>query len=80
MDKSDSTIPLIFTLIVNKFSDVPKDFHDKPLPICDTQPEIESNSKEFTYHPDIDFDEDVDDDFANDQNDEELDDDIYRRV
>ena len=70
VNKSDSTIPLIFTLIVNEFSNVPKDFHDKPLPICDTQPEIESDSKEFTYHPDID------DDFANDQVHEELRDDV----
>jgi len=34
-----------------------------------TQPEIEYDSEEFAYYPDIDsdFDEDVDDDFTDDQ-------------
>ena len=75
MDKPDSTIPPIFTPVVKEFSDVLKEFQDKPSPICDTQPEIESDSKEFTYHPDIDSDEDVDD-FADDQVHEELGDDV----
>ena len=47
VDKSDSTIPSIFTSVVEEFSDVLKEFQDKPLPICDTQPEIESDSKEL---------------------------------
>jgi len=59
VEKPNSTIPLIFTLMVKEFSDVPKKFQDKASPICDTQPEIESDSKEFTYHPDINSDEDV---------------------
>ena len=54
-----------------------KVFQDKSPPICDTQPEIESDSEEFTYHSDIesDFDEEVDDLTDNEVN-EELDDDI----
>ena len=72
IDKPDSAIPPIFTSVVKEFSDVPKEFQDKSSPICDTEPEIESDSKEFTYHPDIDSDEDVDDDFADDQVHEEL--------
>jgi len=67
VDKPDSTIPPIFTLMVKEFSDVPKKFQDKSSPICDIQPEIESDSKKFTYHPDIDSDEDVDGDFTYDQ-------------
>jgi len=55
MDKPDSAIPLIFTFVVKEFSDVPK--KDKPSPICDTQHEIESDFKKFTYHPDIDSDD-----------------------
>ena len=39
------------------------------------QSEIESDSKKFTYHPDIDSDEDVDD-FADDQVHKELGDDV----
>ena len=66
MKKPDSTIPPIFTPVVKEFSDVPKEFQGKPSPICDNQSEIESDSKKFTYHPDIDSDEDVDD-FTNDQ-------------
>ena len=66
MDKPDSTIPPIFTPVVKEFSDVPKEFQSKPSPICDNQSEIESHSKKFTYHPDIDSDEDVDD-FTDDQ-------------
>ena len=76
MDEPDSTIPSIFTLMVKEFSDVPKEFHDKPSPICDNQFEIESDSKEFTYHPDIESDVDVDDDFVDDQVYEELRDDV----
>ena len=76
MDKPGSTIPPIFTPVVKEFSDVSKELQDKPSPICDTQPESESDSKEFTYHPDIDSDEDVDDDFADDQVHEELGNDV----
>jgi len=76
VDKPNSTIPPIFTLVVKEFSDVPKEFQDKPSPICDNQPEIESNFKEFTYHPDIDSDEHIDDDFADDQVREEVGDDV----
>ena len=36
VDMLDSTIPLMFTLIVKEFSDVPKEFQDKQSPICDT--------------------------------------------
>jgi len=75
VDKPDSIIPLIFTPVVKEFSDVPKEFQDKLSPICDTQSEIESDFKEFTYHPDIDSDENVDD-FADDQVHEELGDDV----
>ena len=64
VDKSNSTIPLIFTPVVKEFSDILKEFQDKLSLICDTQPEIESDFKEFTYHSDIDSDEDVDDDFV----------------
>ena len=53
MDKPDSAIPPIFIPFVKEFSDVPKEFQDKLSPICDNQPEIESDYKEFTYHPDI---------------------------
>ena len=49
---------------------MPKEFQDKPPPIRDTQLEIESDSEEFTYHPDINSDEDVNDDFVDDQVDE----------
>ena len=42
----------------------------------DTQLEIEPDSKEFIYHLDINSDEDVDDDSANDQVHEELGDDV----
>ena len=45
MDKPDITIPPIFTHIVKEISDVPKEFKDKPSPICDNQPEIESIPK-----------------------------------
>ena len=76
VDKPDSTIPLIFTLVLKAFHIVPKEFQDKPPPICGTQPEIESDSEEFTYHPDIDFGEDLDDDFIDDQVNEELSGDI----
>jgi len=76
VDKPYSTIPLIFTPVVKEFSEVSKEFQDKPSPIYDNQPEIESDFKEFTYHPDIDSDEDVDDDFADDQVHVELGDDI----
>jgi len=76
MNKLDSTIPLIFTPVVKEFSDILKEFQDKLSLICDTQPEIESDFKEFTYHPDINSDEDVDDDFADDQVHEELGDDV----
>jgi len=62
--------------VVKEFSDIPKEFQDKPSHICDNQPKIESDFKEFTYHPDIDSDEDVDDDFTNDQVHEELGDDV----
>ena len=62
--------------MVKEFSDVSKEFQDKLSPIFDTQPEIESDSKEFTYYPDIDSDKDVDDDFIDDQVHEELGDDI----
>ena len=72
MDKLVSIIPPIFTPVVKEFSDVPKEFQDKLSPICDTQSEIESDFKKFTYHPDIDSDEDVDDDFTDDQVHEEL--------
>ena len=75
MDKPDSTIPPIFTHVVKEFSDVPKEFQDKPSHMYN-QPEIESDSKEFTYHPDIDSDEDINDDFADDQVHEELGDDV----
>ena len=78
MDNSDSTIPLIFTPVVKEFSDVPKEFQDKSSPICDSQPEIEYDCKEFTYHPDINSDKDVDDDFVGDQVHEELRDDIVK--
>ena len=66
--------------MLKEFSDVVKKFQDKPSPIYDTQPEIESDSEEFTYHSDIDsdFNEDIDNDFADDQVDEELDDDIVQ--
>ena len=64
--------------MVKEFSDVTKEFQDKPSSICDTQLEIESDFKEFTYHPNIDSDEDVDYDFTDDQVHEELEDD--RRV
>ena len=60
--------------MLKEFHDIPKDFQDKSSPICDIQPEIESDFKEFTYHTDIDSDEDVDDDFADDQVHEEGDD------
>jgi len=75
-----STILPVVTSTLKKFSDVSKEFQDKPIPICDTQPEIEIDSDEFIYRPDIDsdFDEDVDDDFADDQVDEELGDDIVQ--
>ena len=76
MDKLDITIPPIFTLVVKEFSDVLEEFQDKPSPICDNQPDIESDSKEFTYHPDIDSDEDVDDNFADGQVHEKLEDDV----
>ena len=66
VDKPNSTIPLIFTPVIKEFRDVPKEFQDKPSPICDNQPDIESDSKEFTYHLNIDSDEDIDDDFADD--------------
>ena len=64
--------------MITDFGDVPKEFQDKQPLIRDTQPEIESDSKEFTYNPDIDsdFDEDVNDDFADDQVDEELGNDV----
>ena len=48
VNKPDSTIPLIFILVVKEFSDVPEEFQDKSSPICDNRPEIESDSKEFT--------------------------------
>ena len=59
VDKPDSIIPPIFTLIVKEFSDVPKEFQDKPPPICDTHPDIEYDSEEFTYHPDINSDKEL---------------------
>jgi len=61
VDKPNSTIPPKFTIVVKEFNDVPKEFQDKPPLICDTQPEIEYDSEEFTYHPDINFDK-IDDD------------------
>jgi len=76
VDKLNRTIPPIFTSVVKKFSDLLKEFQDKPSHISDNQPEIESDSKKFTYHPDIDSDEYVDDDFLNDQVHEELGDDV----
>ena len=78
MDKPDSTITPIFTPVIKEFRYVLKEFQDKSSPICDNQPEIESDSKEFTYHPDIDSNEDVDDDFADDQVHEELGDDVVK--
>ena len=59
IDKLDSAIPPIFTPVIKEISDVPKEFQDKPSSICDNQSEIESDSKEFTYHPDINSDENV---------------------
>jgi len=61
-----STISPVITSVLKQFSDIPKEFQDKPPPTCDTQLEIESDSGEFTYHSNIDsdFDEHVDDDFA----------------
>jgi len=76
MDKPDNTIPPIFTLVVKEFSDVLKEFQDKPSLIRDNQLEIECDFKEFTYHTDIDSDEDVDDDFADNQVYEVLGDDV----
>jgi len=64
--------------VVKEFSDVSKQFQDKPSPIYDIQFEIESDSKKFTYQRDIDSDEDVDDDFADDQVHEELGDDVVK--
>ena len=56
--------------MLKEFSVVPNESQDKP-PICDTQPEIESDFDEFIYHPYIDFnfDEDINDDLTNDQDD-----------
>ena len=76
MDKPDSIFPPIFTLTVKEFSDVSKEFQDKPSLICDNQPEINMIPKKFTYHPNIDSDENIDDDFADDQVHEELGDDV----
>ena len=60
VDKPDSTIPQIFTPVLKTFHIVSKEFEDKIPLICDSQPEIEYDSEEFTYHPDIDFDENLD--------------------
>ena len=71
---------MVITFVLKEFTDVAKKFQDKPSPIYDTQPEIESDSEEFTYYSDIDsdFDEDIDNDFADDQVDEKLGDDIVQ--
>ena len=55
--------------MITEFSDVPNEFQGKPPPICDNQPEIESDSDEFTCHSyiDSDVDEDLDDDLTDDQ-------------
>ena len=62
--------------MITLFSDVPNESQDKPPPICDPEPEIESD--EFTYHPCIDYDvdEDLDDDLTDDQDEEAFGDDI----
>ena len=59
-----STIPLVVTFVLKEFSDAPKELQNKSPPICDTQLEIESDFKEFTYHADInpDFDKELGDD------------------
>jgi len=36
VDKSDRNIPLIFTPVVKEFSNVSKEFQDKPPLICNT--------------------------------------------
>jgi len=36
VDKPDNIIPPIFISVVKEFSDDPKEFEDKPPPICDT--------------------------------------------
>ena len=62
VDKLDSTIPPIFTPAVKDSSDISKELQDKSPLICDTQPEIEYDSEEFTYHPDLNSNEKLDDD------------------
>ena len=78
LEEPDTPTPPIVIPMITEFRDVPKEFQVKSPPICDTYPEIESDFKELTYHPDIDsnFNEDVDDDLKDDQVDEELGDDI----
>ena len=64
VNKLDSIVPPIFTPVVKEFNDVPKEVQNKPPPICDTQPKIEYDSEDFTYHSDIDSDEEQDDDIV----------------
>ena len=72
--ESGSIIPSVATPVVIELSDVLNKYQDKPPLICDIQPEIESESDEFTYHQYIDFNvnEDIDDDLTDDQDEEAL--------
>ena len=72
LEEHDTPTLHVVTPVIKKFSDIQKEFQGKSLLICDTQPKIEFDSEEFTYHPDIDsdFNEDVDVDLTDDQIDE----------
>jgi len=55
--------------VIKEFSDtIPKDSPHKLPPMCDTQHTIESDSEEFIYY----VDEDVDDEFKDDHEGEDI--------